>query len=175
MSFASALSFASGSLAVMSSSVLFFKTTIVFDLPPAKVEEVKTRLASIHMPAPFPVRVQGVGYFPNERSPRVIWLGVEAGTELRELANLVEQSLQPLGFAKEDRPFSAHLTLGRLREPGKIVALQELLCQREPLARGSFIANEFFLYESKPSPNGSMYLKIARFEIAPDNANSASG
>jgi 2'-5' RNA ligase len=137
------------------------------EIPPTKLEGIKTSLAAVHLHAPLALRVQGIGYFPNERSPRVIWLGLEGGAELRELAARVEENLQPLGFPKEDRPFTAHLTLGRLPTPGKIASVQELLRQREPLALGSFTATEFFLYESKLSPGGSVYLKIARFEISP--------
>ena len=137
------------------------------EVPATKTEEIKTSLAAVHLPAALALQVQGAGYFPNERSPRVIWLGVDGGSELRELVARVEANLQPLGFPKEDRPFSAHLTLGRLRTPGKIAAVQELLRQQEPLALGSFTANEFFLYESRPSSGGSVYLKIARFEISP--------
>ena len=144
------------------------------EIPPAKVEAIKTSLAAVHLPAPLALRVQGTGYFSNEHSPRVIWLGVEGGAELRELAARVEENLQPLGFPKEDRPFSAHLTLGRLRAPGRIAALQELLRQREPLELGSFTANEFFLYESKLSPGGSVYLKVARFEISPGDRGRKS-
>ena len=144
------------------------------EVPPADVEEIKLKLASIHLATPLPVRICGAGFFPNARAPRVIWLGVNGGTELGALAGQIEETLLPLGFAKEDRAFSAHLTLGRPREPGRLAALQELLRRREPLDMGSFVANEFFLYESKPSPKGSLYLKIARFEIAPGGSNSRS-
>lgn len=131
-----------------------------------QVEQVKTNLASVPMPSPIPIAIRGAGYFPNERSPRVIWLGIEAAKELAELAAQVEQSLHRMGIPKEDRPFSPHLTLGRLRKPDKIPAIKALLRQREPLEIGSFVAQEFFLYESKLSPQGSQYLKVARFPIA---------
>jgi 2'-5' RNA ligase len=137
------------------------------EVPPPKVEKVRVSLAGIHLPSPITLRISGAGYFPTERSPRVIWLGVEGDVDaLRELAGRIEESLEPLGFPQEDRPFSAHLTLGRLRAPGKIPAVQELLRQREPLDLGSFTANEFYLYESKLSPNGSVYRKVARFGIS---------
>jgi RNA 2',3'-cyclic 3'-phosphodiesterase len=134
---------------------------------PFKVELVKKSLASVHFPAPFPVAIEGSGYFPNARSPRVIWLGIEGGVELRELASRIEQALEPLGFEREKREFSPHLTLGRLDAPRKLAAVEERLQGRQPLALGSFTANEFFLYESKPSSRGSVYTKIARFGISP--------
>ena len=66
-------------------------------------------------------------------------------------------------------------TYYRLRTPQKIPALQELLRRREPLDFGSFAAEEFFLYESKLSPGGSQYQKIARFPVAPRGGNEVSG
>ena len=130
-----------------------------------KMAEIKIHLASVQSATPLQIQIQGAGYFPNERSPRVLWLGVEAGTALPELAGQVEKRLAPLGLAKDDRPFSAHLTLGRLQKPDKLHALREELRRREPLALGSFRADEFFLYESKPSPQGSIYRRLARFQI----------
>lgn len=134
-------------------------------IPSEKVEEVKECLASIRMPAPLSLQLRGSGYFPSERSPRVIWLGVEAGPELAQLAVAVEESLLKLGIPKENRPFSAHLTLGRLRMPDRIVAVKELLHKRAPLELGSFTASELYLYESKLSSEGSVYRKIARFPL----------
>jgi len=136
------------------------------EVSPGKLEKIQATLATVRLPSPIPLRVHGAGYFPNERSPRVIWLGIEGGKDLVELVEQVEEKFRALGFPTENRPFSGHLTLGRLRVPGKIAALQELLRQQEPLSLGSFSARELFLYESKLSPGGSEYIQIARFEFA---------
>ena len=133
------------------------------ELAPKKVAEVTNRLAAIRIAAPIALGIRGAGYFPQARSPRVIWLGVEAGPDLPALAAQVDEALLPLGIAKENRPFAAHLTLGRLRVPDKIPVLQEVLRRQEPLDFGSFAAEEFFLYESQLAPGGSLYRKIARF------------
>ena len=135
------------------------------EIPPEKGEEAARRLASIRVPAPLSLQVRGSGYFPNERSPRVIWLGVEGGPELPALAAQVEEALVPLGIPKETRPFAAHLTLGRLKGPDKIPVLQEVLRRQGPLDFGSFSVEEFFLYESQLSPGGSLYRKIASFAL----------
>ena len=139
------------------------------EIAPEKVAEVTNRLSAIRIAAPLSLAIRGAGYFPNERSPRVIWLGVEAGPDLPALAAQVEEALLPLGIAKENRPFAAHLTLGRLKVPGKIPLLQEVLRRQEPLEFGSFAAEEFFLYESQLSPGGSVYRKIARFACVGNN------
>lgn len=135
------------------------------EIPPEKVEAVKGRLESVRSSGPVAIKVRGTGYFPSARSPQIIWVGIEAGRELSELARQVEEVLVALGIPQEDRPFSAHLTLGRLRVPDKILALQELLRHREPLEFGRFTASEFFLYESKLSSEGSHYRRLARFDF----------
>jgi 2'-5' RNA ligase len=138
------------------------------EVPQPKVGEVENCLSAVDMekPQPLEISVRGSGFFPSERVPRVVWLGIEAGPALGKLASRVEQSLLPMGFAKEDRPFSPHLTLGRIREFGQLGALREQLQRRAPLEIGSFVAQEFFLYESKPAPGGSVYRQIARFPFA---------
>jgi 2'-5' RNA ligase len=68
---------------------------------------------------PFDVGLGGVGAFPALARPRVIWLGVEAHPALELLANDVERALRPLGFEPELRPFSPHITLGRVRQGAK--------------------------------------------------------
>ena len=135
------------------------------EIPQEKVEEATSRLASIRVPAPLSIAVRGAGYFPNERSPRVIWVGVDGGPDLPALAAQVEEALLPLGIQKENRSFAGHLTLGRLKVPGKIPLLQEVLRRQEPLEFGSFSADEFFLYESQLSPGGSLYRKMAQFAL----------
>jgi len=139
------------------------------ELAAEKVPEAASRLAAIRLPAPLSLQVRGAGYFPNARAPRVIWLGLEAGPELPALAALVEEALLPLGVPKETRPFAAHLTVGRLKVPGSVSGLQEILRKQEPLEFGAFVAEEFFLYESQLSPAGSVYRKIARFALVANN------
>lgn len=135
------------------------------EVAPPKIAEVKACLAKLRTPAPFSVSVHGSGFFPGERSPRVVWLGVDGGKELADLASRIDQSLEPLGISREKRPYSAHLTLGRIDGAADINAVRELLRQKEPLALGSFPASEYYLYESTPACGGSVYTKLARFEV----------
>jgi recombination protein RecA len=68
--------------------------------------------------APFAVRLGGLGGFPSPRAPRVVWVGVEAGAEaLAMLHARVESALAARGIPRETRPFHAHVTLGRARDP----------------------------------------------------------
>lgn len=135
-----------------------------------QAEQVKARLLTLSDAAPPSIRIAGAGFFPTHNSPRVVWLGIEAGPELRELACRVEETLAPLGFAKEDRPFAPHLTLARTNGGG--ARWRELLRRHEPIEMGSFVARDFFLYESRSAPGGSIYTKVARFPLASGSAQS---
>ncbi len=65
---------------------------------------------------PFEVSTSGFGAFPSSKRARILWSGVEEGSErLRALAKDVEDLLEPAGFEREDRPYVPHLTLGRAR------------------------------------------------------------
>ncbi|MBI3933659.1 MAG: RNA 2',3'-cyclic phosphodiesterase [Acidobacteria bacterium] len=135
------------------------------EIPAEKVGQVKKRLQALPAAAPVTIRLAGAGFFPNDRTPRVIWLGIEAGPELHRLAASVEQNLLSLGIPKEDRNFSPHLTLGRIRAADGVATLRTILQQQEPLEMGTFTAAEFFLYESQLAPGGSIYRKVARFPL----------
>jgi 2'-5' RNA ligase len=70
-----------------------------------KMDEIKVRS--------FEIRVQGVGVFPSERYPRVLWAGVSG--DFRELHKEVERITRSLGFPKDDKPFKPHITIARLK------------------------------------------------------------
>lgn len=66
--------------------------------------------------SPFTVHVHGIGAFPNMRNPRVIWTAVQGNLDpLVELQHRLDEGLESAGFAPDERPFSPHLTIGRVR------------------------------------------------------------
>lgn len=79
----------------------------------ARVEGAVADLAADH--GPLDLDIGGIGAFPNLRRPRVLWLGVEPAPELLALHEGLGRALEPLGFARETRPFSPHITLARTR------------------------------------------------------------
>jgi 2'-5' RNA ligase len=110
----------------------------------------------------FPIEVKGFGFFPDARRPRVFWVGLEAPPALGELARRVEDAMARLGFAPEGRAFTPHLTLARFKVPRPQPALQALLAEHKEVNLGRFEVSEFFLYESKLSPHGAEYRRVAR-------------
>jgi 2'-5' RNA ligase len=71
--------------------------------------------------------------------------------------------MEKVGFPREERPFTPHLTLARFQVPRPQPALEAALAQHEAAFLGRFEASEFFLFESKLSPQGAQYRKVVRF------------
>jgi RNA 2',3'-cyclic 3'-phosphodiesterase len=126
---------------------------------------------------PVDLAVRGNGFFPNARSPRVFWVGIEPDSSLGSLAHEVDKACSSLGIESESRAFSPHLTLARSgsgsprpRKDERSVPSMKRLAERVAgLAApdfGTIHATEFFLYESKLSPGGAQYKKLKAFALA---------
>lgn len=130
-----------------------------------KVEEIKRTLETVKA-GPFEVAFKKIGFFPAPRSPRVFWIGVEAGQELPQLAAAVENKLEKLGIAREEREYNAHLTLAREGSvPGSLKGLAPLLEREPPPQFGTMTARDFWLYQSQPGKGGSKYTRLERFAL----------
>ncbi len=140
------------------------------NIPEQKVVDITSALSEVAKQAfPFELKLEGTGAFPNTTSPRVVWVGV--GGDIPELTNLqrrIEISLVPLGFTPEKRAFSAHLTLGRVRDAatrqerldiGKAV---DLIRVKDTLL---FKVTSISLMESKLSSSGATYNQLANIML----------
>jgi 2'-5' RNA ligase len=109
------------------------------------------------------VRLTELGAFPTERRARVLWVGLDdpAGL-LSSLATATDEALSPLGFERESRAFSAHLTLARLKRPASVSALMD-----EPFDAGTppFIVDHLALYRSYVHPQGARYEVLERYPL----------
>jgi len=105
---------------------------------------------------PLPLRLAGLGGFPTDTRPRVLWVGIEAPPALELLQDRLERGGEAIGFPPEGVPFQPHITLGRVREGHRIpVADIERLGGR--LQPTPFLATELVLYESVLTPRGPRY------------------
>jgi 2'-5' RNA ligase len=131
------------------------------------------RLAALHeklteiaaRTAPFVIDARGTGAFPNLSRPRVIWAGL-IGDELVSLAARVEDAAVDAGFTRERRPYSPHLTIGRVRDlRGWSVARRaiESTAQRE---FGSSTCESMILYRSVLGQETSTYHELERFDFS---------
>lgn len=142
-------------------------------VPGERVADVEAAIRAAAAAAhPLSLEVKGAGGFPNARRPRVVWAGL--GGDLAALGALVRdlgRSLAPLGFPPEDRPFSAHLTLGRARDGRGAPGLAGALAAAAGASGAPWRASEVVLFESHLSPKGPRYEAIAD---EPLGANPAS-
>jgi 2'-5' RNA ligase len=117
--------------------------------------------------SPVNLAVRGLGVFPGMRSPRVVWTGcVDSSKALGPLVAKLEESLEPLGFTKEKRPFSPHLTLGRARSNKRVPDLVEELRQNLDVSGPEFTADHAVLFQSVLKPTGAEYRPLRSFGFA---------
>lgn len=146
---------------------LHITTKFIGEWPEERLEELRSALAAVaEAPAarPMTVHVGGVGFYPNARSPRVFWCGVEA-PGLTELATKTDAVTARLGVESEKRAYSPHLTLARIREKADLHKLHEHIEALGAADMGRFEARLFFLYRSQLRPTGSLYTKLAEFPL----------
>ncbi|MGH9866310.1 MAG: RNA 2',3'-cyclic phosphodiesterase, partial [Candidatus Acidiferrales bacterium] len=130
-----------------------------------RLPAIKESLAKIKSHGPLEIAFRNFGFFPNERRPRVFWLGIEAGPDLPALAAAIASSLELIGVPREERAFKPHLTLARFKSEEGLSKLREIVA---PLARQSFgstVATEFHLYESVLNPAGAVHAKLASYRF----------
>ena len=132
-----------------------------------RVDAIGAALAAAAADTPaFDFGVEGLGAFPSPTRPRVIWAGAGGGqVEAVGLAGRVEDALAPLGFAREDRPFAAHITLGRVREPRRDTALAEALAAGAARPLGVVRAGRLSLMRSELSPRGARYTELGGWPL----------
>jgi 2'-5' RNA ligase len=145
---------------------LHITTKFIGEWPEGRLDDLKGALSTLPARQPITIAIEKLGFFPNPHSPRVFWAGVHAGDDLATLARDTEEGLAPLGIAKEERAYSPHLTLARIKTPGKQPALLQAVAKLPSLDFGSFIADRFYLYQSRTAPTGSVYTKLAEFPLA---------
>jgi 2'-5' RNA ligase len=119
---------------------------------------------------PVPLAVRGLGAFPGDNSPQVIWIA--AADETGSLAGMqrsLEEGLAHLGFTKEKRPFSPHLTLGRLKSPRGKEAVRRGLAELKHTDCGSFTADSVSLIKSDLTPGGPVYTIVQSFSLHTHN------
>ncbi|HXN64390.1 MAG TPA: RNA 2',3'-cyclic phosphodiesterase [Candidatus Acidoferrales bacterium] len=114
---------------------------------------------------------RGVGFFPNEKRPRVLWIGVAASPNVAELAAEIEARLEPLGIAREKREFRPHLTLARFDAPRGIDPLLKILRDVGEVDFGTVRTTDFSLYQSELLRGGAKYTRLASFPFVPERVS----
>jgi 2'-5' RNA ligase len=140
------------------------------NISPQKVAEITRVMEQASQGvSPFQLQITDVGAFPNMRQPRVLWVGIKG--ELDKMTvwqKRIDDGLVPLGFAKEVRPFTPHLTLARLREncsPGDRRDLGELVMKTHVEVDYKVTVNSLSLMKSQLLPGGAVYSRLAEVKL----------
>ncbi|HEX8947892.1 MAG TPA: RNA 2',3'-cyclic phosphodiesterase [Dissulfurispiraceae bacterium] len=136
--------------------------------------EIERRLSDICANSgPFSVAARGTGVFPGPKHPSVLWVGVDESEALNRLYREVDEAMAGLGFEKEGRKFSPHLTIGRaiaravarVKDRRDAVPAAGELATFRDLFFGSINIEEILLMKSVLGPSGVQYSKLAGFRL----------
>ena len=108
--------------------------------------------------------IAGVGAFPSVSAPRIVWVGLsEGGDRLARIVAMIEAEGRSLGLRREERPFTPHLTLGRVRSSMNLAALTQRLQAIEWVPPQAWLVSSLTLYQSVLSASGPAYTVLGEF------------
>lgn len=139
------------------------------DTPTAKLSAIQNTLATVcNNFASLALEIAGAGVFPNARRPQVLWVGLnDASGQLGKLAQEIDAHLHQLGFPRETRPFSPHVTIGRVRDTRVDAVTKEML--EHPFPPHEMICTDCTLMRSELQRDGSIYTPVQKFGFGDDN------
>ena len=136
------------------------------DVQEDKIEEISRILqVCIEDVDSFILSITGTGAFPNLQRPRVLWIGIEQGLrQLGDLSKRINRALEDIGFESEKRPFSGHVTLGRVRSPNRLGLTIEKMMKLGFESNPFKIENVLFM-KSDLKPTGAEYTVLAKIQL----------
>lgn len=130
------------------------------DADAARVCELARTIAARYQP--FELNIAGAGLFPPRGLARIVWVGVADPPEsLLHCVNDCEAEYGALGFPRENRPYSPHLTVGRVKDMGASPRIREAVRQIEEFSAGRCTATELVVFQSELRPSGPIYTPLA--------------
>jgi len=131
----------------------------------ANLRPIENALATLHSAEAVSLDFRGIGFFPNEYHPRVVWCGVQASPNLAALATDIDRAFEPLGIEREARPYVPHLTLARFKTEEGVKDLVDAANAMKSYDFGAARETNFHLYESLLKPSGAQYNRLASYPI----------
>lgn len=131
-------------------------------------QAIRTLMGSIRS-EPFDIALKGVGQFPPKGPARVLWVGLDAPPALVALQRRIELALTGIGLPPEDKPFSAHVTLGRLKDLPNPETIRLFMDKHAALQSPPFTVREFVLYSSFLRPDGPFYRHEGVYPLLPES------
>jgi 2'-5' RNA ligase len=140
------------------------------EVPDDVVDRVRTTLEPLRVRPPLELRFAGLGFFPDERRPRVFWVGMDGGALLTDLVSAIESRLEPLGIPREKRSFRPHMTLARFDSAKGLDPLRKAAAEFTSTEFACASVTAFHLYQSVLKRSGAEYTRLATFPFSPEAA-----
>ena len=147
-----------------------FHLTLRFlgDVGADRVKDLKKSVEAVcQRGQPLSLRAEGVGFFPNPRSPRVIWVGIDGAGRLMDLQRQIETAVNPYSSEPGEKNFTGHVTLGRLQYPRpadtRTLAVRAQAFEKQQF--GEWTAQEVEIVRSELSSNGARHTVLASFRL----------
>jgi len=143
------------------------------DTDESLVDEVLVRISNAtEGVGPFRIHLRGMGAFPSMSNIRIVWVGIEDGKPLQDIAAKLDASMIDLGFDRDRKGFVPHLTLARTRSGRNIANVQEILRTKAASDYGEYLIDRIMLKKSVLSPQGPTYSTVREHRLG-NNQNSA--
>jgi len=151
------------------SSQIHLTIKFIGQFNPVDIEIIKDRLQKTLDQIPqFPLSIGKLGAFPELNKPRVIWLGINAKQTLLDVVQAVNIETEKLGYPSEKRPFSAHITLGRVRDHAKkedLESIKSAILPHQHIEIGSERITHIYLIKSHLTPSGPVYEDLFKLPL----------
>ena len=126
------------------------------------IASIKESLEKILAPHhPFCIKIADAGCFPDGRRPRIIWVGMEDSQNLIHLYKDIANEMTRFGYQKEDRAFTPHITIGRVKSQRKMGELLKRLDEFKGICFADFEVQKITLMKSELKPSGAKYYSLA--------------
>ena len=132
------------------------------DVDRHQAQDVEAALGGIHHPR-FEMFLDGIGTFARRGQPEIIWAGVSPHEPVKRLHEKIDRAVERVGFPPEQRAYTPHITLARLKRSSGPVG--NLLEQSGGLTSEPFPVDSFTLYESRLTPDGAVYIPMNRYQL----------
>lgn len=115
---------------------------------------------------PFTIQLKGAGVFPNQKYIKIVWIGIKQGEQIGAIAQAIDEHLSTLGFAKEKRAFSSHLTIARVRSARNKQELLQVLEKYNDVLFAEIMVDMITLKKSELTQKGPIYTTLREVNIS---------
>jgi len=137
------------------------------DTDESLIDEIETIMKNaVEDIAPFNIQLKGTGVFPNQNYIKVVWIGIDKGEQIGDIARKIDESLSKLGFEKEKRGFSSHLTIAREKKKKNKEQLVKIIEKYNELEFADIKVDSITLKKSELTPQGPIYTTLKEIPLS---------